>query len=78
MGDGKRRIDSGKIQEERIHKRRLGSGINGKQTEGDGYQMADGTGKDGMEYDVVLSSARTKLNDKREVGVAGEANGRIA
>ena len=26
-----------------------------------------------MEYDVVISSARTNLNDKREVGVAGEA-----
>jgi hypothetical protein len=61
IGDGQRRIDSWRIQEERIHKRRLESGINSRQTEGDGYQMADGTGKDRMEYERKISSAGTKM-----------------
>ncbi len=79
MGDGKRMIDSGRIQEESIHKRRLGSGINGRQTEGDGYQMENSTGKDRMEYDGEISSARTKIKlTEEQYGKAGEAKGRKA
>jgi hypothetical protein len=38
---------------------------NSRQTEGDGYKIEYSKGKDRIEYDAVLSSARTKMIEEQ-------------